>query len=443
MSTLSNARLGSANTYDTAVRNITARQTALSALQESLTSGKRVVRASDDPTSAAIAERALTRIGRIATDQRALASQVGAITQAETTLGDITEALQRFRELTVGAGNGTLSSADRKNATQEMQGLRDQIYALANREDSNGLPLFSALGSALEPFVGPQATAPDYKFNGLPGQSASSAVSIPFALDGGSAFMHQPRDGVFNATVSNTVSGAITGHTLSSSGVMVTNSAAVAATAAAATAAVPSVPFPTYTIKFTAIDSTTTPGTTTATYSITETPSVNPIVIPAAPAPFAAVIVSYPSGANTNIDVTAIPGLKFTITGTPALNDSVAIDASPSIFSVLDDAIRDIATATTNSQATQAVGQALYNIDISMQRVSTVRGQAGELLNRADRISGNQEKRSIQMEADRSRAEDLDMVKGISDFQNQQTGYQVAMQTYAQIQKLSLFDFIR
>jgi flagellar hook-associated protein 3 FlgL len=35
------------------------------------------------------------------------------------------------------------------------------------------------------------------------------------------------------------------------------------------------------------------------------------------------------------------------------------------------------------------------------------------------------------------------MVKGISDFQNQQTGYQVAMQTYAQIQKLSLFDFIR
>jgi flagellar hook-associated protein 3 FlgL len=46
------------------------------------------------------------------------------------------------------------------------------------------------------------------------------------------------------------------------------------------------------------------------------------------------------------------------------------------------------------------------------------------------------------LEADRSRAEDLDMVKGISDFQNLQTGYSAALQTYAQIQKLSLFNFI-
>jgi flagellar hook-associated protein 3 FlgL len=63
-------------------------------------------------------------------------------------------------------------------------------------------------------------------------------------------------------------------------------------------------------------------------------------------------------------------------------------------------------------------------------------------LGRVDRISSNQEKRSIQLESDRSRAEDLDMVKGISDFNNLQTGYQAALQTYAQVQKLSLFNFI-
>ena len=440
MATTSFSRVGSANTYDNAIRNISARQTNLSNLQENLTAGKRVVRASDDPTSAAIAERALTRIGRIATDQRALESQRNAITQAESVLGDVTDALQRFRELTVSAGNGSHSSAERRTIAQEMQGLRDQIFALANREDSNGQPLFSSLGSALKPFVGPQATAPDYKFDGLPGQSAGSPISIPFALDGDSAFMHQPaRDGVFNATVSNTISGAITGRTLSTSGVAVTNSAAVAATADAAIASLPSVPFPTYTIEFTGIDSTTLPGTTTATYTITETPSVNPIGFPA---PFAPVNVSYPTGANTDIDVTAIPGLKFTISGTPALNDSVTIDAGVSIFSVMDNAIRNIGSAANQVGAIQAVGQTLHNLDIGMERVSAVRGQAGELLNRADRISGNQDKRSIQMEADRSRAEDLDMVKGISDFQNQQTGYQAALQTYAQVQKLSLFNFI-
>jgi flagellar hook-associated protein 3 FlgL len=109
---------------------------------------------------------------------------------------------------------------------------------------------------------------------------------------------------------------------------------------------------------------------------------------------------------------------------------------------VLDDAIKDIGTASNANAAAQAVSQALHNIDIVMARISAIRGQAGDLLNRADRITSTQEARSIQLEGDRSRAEDLDMVKGISQFQNQQTGYQVALQTYAQVQKLSLFNFL-
>ena len=88
------------------------------------------------------------------------------------------------------------------------------------------------------------------------------------------------------------------------------------------------------------------------------------------------------------------------------------------------------------------MGQALANIDRGLERMHNMRGYAGELLNRADRITGDQSKRSEQLEADRSRAEDLDMIKGISDFQNQQTGYQAALQTYASVQKLSLFNYI-
>lgn len=422
MSTLSNARLGSANTYDTAVRNITTRQSALSALQENLTSGKRVVRASDDPTSAAIAERALTRISRIATDQRALATQVDAITQAESVLGDVTDALQRFRELTVSAGNGTHSAAERTTIAQEMQGLRDQIYALANREDANGQPLFSALGSALKPFVGPQATAPDYAFNGLPGQSASTAVSIPFALDGDSAFMlTSKQDASYNVSLNN---GNVT---LQASAVTINPATLVQNSS-----------YSISNIGITPVIPATTPATSVATYDLTETPAGTstplPLVVTVGPA--------FPSG-STTIPLTA-PGISLNLTGLPTAGDTINIVPNASLFSVLDNAIKDIGGASSNNNASsQAVSQALHNIDIGMQRVSAVRGQAGELINRAERISGNQDKRSIQMEADRSRAEDLDMVKGISDFQKQQTGYQAALQTYAQIQKLSLFDFIR
>lgn len=411
------SRLGSANAYDNALRNLSTRQSALASLQENLTSGKRVVRASDDPTGAAQAERALTRMSRIATDQRALESQRSSITAAENTLGEVNSALQDFRELVVSAGNGSYSAADRKTIAGQLTGLRDQIFALANRQDTNGLPLFSALGSALTPFVGPQSTAPDYQFNGLPGQSASSVVAIPFALDGDQAFMLQSaRDGAFNVSTSTIP----TTRSLTTSNITVSNSALVNGSA--------------YSIAIAGVDTTTVPGTTTVTYNVTESPNVT--------GPFTGLTASYPSTQSANIAVTAMPGLSLSIRGTPAVGDTIAVDPSPSIFSVLDDAIRDIGSAVNGNAAGQAVSQALGNIDIGMGRVSAVRGQAGDLLNRADRITDDLGKRTIGLEADRVRAEDLDMVKGIADFQNQQTGYQAALQSYAQVQKLSLFNYI-
>jgi flagellar hook-associated protein 3 FlgL len=57
-------------------------------------------------------------------------------------------------------------------------------------------------------------------------------------------------------------------------------------------------------------------------------------------------------------------------------------------------------------------------------------------------VDASQQTRSVQLEADRSRAEDLDMIKALSDQANQQTGYQAALQSYAQIQKLSLFNYL-
>ncbi len=410
-------RVGSANAYDIALRNIMNRQSSLSNLQENLTSGKKVVRASDDPTGAAQAERAITRLARIETDQRALESQRNSITQAESTLADVNDALQNFRELAASAGNASHSALERKSIAAQLSGYRDQIFALANRKDTNGLPLFSALGSALAPFVGPQALPQDYTFAGLPGQTASNEVAIPYTLDGDRAFMHLPaRDGVFNVTLTNVTAPA---HEIRTSGVTLTNPALVSGSA--------------YALNITGVDTTSVPGTTTVTWDIAENPNVT--------GPFSG-SASYPTNSVANIAVTQIPGLSLSIKGAPAVGDTLAIDPKPSIFSVLDDAIRDIGNALDSNAAMQAVGQALNNVDLGMAQVSSVRGQAGDLLNRADRISANQDKRSIQVEGDRSRAEDLDMVKGVSDFQNQQTGYQAALQSYAQVQKLSLFNFI-
>jgi flagellar hook-associated protein 3 FlgL len=415
MSASNLSRMGSANTYDLAIRNLSARQSELANLQENLTSGKRVVRASDDPTAAAQAERSLTRIARIASDQRALESQRNTLVMGESALGDVTDALQLFRELTVSAGNGTHSPAERTTIANQLQGLREQILAVANRRDTNGLPLFAGLGSASTPFSGPNAPPNDYSFLGLPGQITSSETSIPGTLDGDGAFMLQPRrDGVYNVTMSSIPAG----RTLQTAPVSMVNPSLVNGSS--------------YTVSVTGVA--TVAGTTTVTYSVAEGPPVSGPVQ-------TGLTASFPANLPT-FNITQMPGLSLTVNGVPAVGDTLQIDPSPSSFSVLDDAIKDIGTASNANAAAQAVSQALHNIDIVMARISAIRGQAGDLLNRADRITSTQEARSIQLEGDRSRAEDLDMVKGISQFQNQQTGYQVALQTYAQVQKLSLFNFL-
>ncbi len=407
-------RLGTAFVYDNAVRNIGARQTSLSNLQENLTSGKRVVRASDDPVAAAQAERALTRIERIKTDQRALETQRNAMALAESTLGEAVGLIQDARELIVHAGTPTFSPSDRRTVANELKGLREQLLAVANRKDTNGIPVLNALSSAAEPFKNSLAGGPDYIFDGLPGQTSSGTVSVPQTLNGDEAFMFQPqRDGAYNATVTPAATPAISGRTLTTGGITATDPSAVTGND--------------YKIEFTSV--TTTGGTTTATYTINGT----------APG----TTVSYPSDKPATISVTGVPGLRFDITGMPATGDTVDLKPTASIFSVLDSAIASLAGgATSSNDVTQAVGQALGNLDKGLERVLTVRGQAGNFMNRVDRISGDQEQRSLQLEADRSRAEDLDMIQGNSDFQNQKTAYSAALQSYAQIQKLSLFNFI-
>ena len=473
MSVTAFTRLASANTYDTTLRNLQERQTNLANMQESLTSGKRITSASDDPTGAAQAERALNRLARIATDQRALEAQRNSIASAEGTLGDVTDALQSFRELVVSAGNGTHTAAERTTIAGQLSGLRDRILSLANTKDSNGLPLFAALGSALTPFVGPQSQTPDYTFNGLPGQAATGPYAIPFTLDGESAFMNQPaRDGVFNITVGNSTSTLIPADRgLITDQMKTTNSTVVAQTAAATTAYNATLPpgsamedYPTYSVAFSNLVADPLTGMTSVDYTIAENPPVTTgfvtgpttvtyktgdvakITIPDASDP--AVVASGAAG---------IPGMTFTITGTPPTTDRNAgatvvgspangdvITATPkrSVFSTLDTIINDLGKAANGNAAAQAVGQALANIDTSMARVSAIRGQAGDLLGRADRITDTNSKRNVEQEANRSRAEDLDMIKGISDFQNMQTGYSAALQSYASVQKLSLFNFI-
>ena len=449
-------RVGTANMYDNTIRNVSARQTSLVNLQENLTSGKRVVRASDDPVSAAQAERALTRISRIQTEQRALENQRNAIAQAESTMGDAIGLVQEARQLMVNAGNGALTSKDRATIANQLQSLRDQLTAVANRTDTNGIPLLGALGSAQSPFMGPLNSTPDYLFAGQAGQTASDGVTLPNTLDGDSAFMFDAkRDGSFHAAITPGTSTVIVpGATTPSVPAMGQPNRALTTSAITVAEGTNFNKNPatglayTYSVSFSNVTLDPATNTLSATYNVSST---DPAFVPPAAQTLNPIKIGEKGEFNINglppgmsMKVTTLPtkAVDGTITLSPANGDTINISPQASVFSVIDKAIAEIKAAPNSNVAAQASGQALANIDIGLERMSNIRSYAGELLNRADRITGDQSKRSEQLEADRSRAEDLDMIKGISDFQNQQTGYQAALQTYASVQKLSLFNYI-
>lgn len=389
-------RLGTANTFDNTIANLTKRQADIADLQEKLSAGKRVVRPSDDPVGAAQAERAQNRLSRIETDERALKLQVNAMSMVEATLGDSVAALQTLRSLVINAGNGAYNANDRKSLALEMQGLRDQLFNYANRLDSNGNPIFGGLASQAAPFVD---AASGVSFSGIGGQRAATTTSIPGAMDGQTVWMNVPSGngvvkvdlGVSKGAVSTDAGqvidpGAVTGNT--------------------------------YELRF----------SSATTYDVINT-TTNTTVQSSKP---------YTQGQAVVFD-----GLSIVVSGQPATGDTVLVKPSTqlNVFKILDDAIASIRN-DSGHQLNHNLSLALTQIDASTNRIESARMVAGDLLNRADTIERNQTDKTLQLTADRSRAEDLDMPQAISEFHLQQTGYDSALKTYAAVQRLSLFNFI-
>jgi flagellar hook-associated protein 3 FlgL len=193
-------RITSATAFENSVSTLQRRQSALSKSQEQLTSGKRVLKPSDDPAAAAAAERALARSSRSDAEQRALAASRNAMQMAESALGDGGDLLQQAREAVVSAGNGSYTDAERQTLANTIRGLRDQLFAVANRSDGAGRYLFGGQGSDGQPLLdGPGGVS----YAGIGGETqAASGEASPLALDGRAAWLQAPDPANPGATIS-------------------------------------------------------------------------------------------------------------------------------------------------------------------------------------------------------------------------------------------------
>lgn len=121
-------------------------QQRVSRLQEQIGTGKRVLTPSDDPAATAQLLNLKSELARVESQQKNIAALNSALSLEETNLDSANSLLLRVRELTIQGQNGTLSPSDRGAIADEIDGLSEQLLAIANAQNADGEYIFS--GSA-------------------------------------------------------------------------------------------------------------------------------------------------------------------------------------------------------------------------------------------------------------------------------------------------------
>ncbi|WP_318784694.1 flagellin N-terminal helical domain-containing protein [Halomonas qinghailakensis] len=135
-------------------QNLNKSQNALTTSMERLSSGLRINSAKDDAAGQAIANRMTAQISGLAQAQRNANDGISIAQTTEGGLNQINDNLQRIRELTVQAQNGTNSQNDLQSIQDEVTQRLNEINRISEETDFNGTRVLSEAASPLTIQVG-------------------------------------------------------------------------------------------------------------------------------------------------------------------------------------------------------------------------------------------------------------------------------------------------
>ena len=111
---------------------------SMNSAMEKLSTGQRINSASDDAAGLAIASRMTSQIRGLEAGIRNANDAISMISTADGALIEVTNMLQRMRELALQASNGTTTSADRNYLNSEYVNLLAEIERIAQNTQWNG-----------------------------------------------------------------------------------------------------------------------------------------------------------------------------------------------------------------------------------------------------------------------------------------------------------------
>src|SRR5690625_557541 len=126
-----------------AQNNLTKSQSSLSSAIERLSSGMRINSAKDDAAGQAIANRFTANIRRLTQATRNANDDISIAQTTEGSLNEINNNLQRIRELSVQAANGSNSDSDLKSIQDEIGQRLSEINRVSEQTQFNGVEVLA------------------------------------------------------------------------------------------------------------------------------------------------------------------------------------------------------------------------------------------------------------------------------------------------------------
>ena len=401
-------RISTAGMHNTSISAILDHQVRMAKTQQQITTGKKFTTASEDPigaTRAAALDRTLADNEQYGRNSNIIETRLNYSEQA---MADVTNVLQRVRELTLEGANTTLGPGERKAIATEIRQNAAALLDIANRTDANGEFLYAGTSTNTRPFV-QGATSVTYQGDGTNRQvRISASQSLADGHNGAEVFTGiAERNGTFTTAVSaaNLSDATIDVGRVSDSTQWVPGN---------------------YTLQFT-------------------TPTDWQIVDDATPTPN---VVTTGTGFTSGQSI-SFNGVTVTITGTPAANDSFTVTTAQNVdmFAMLDQlagALEGTSTAAqTSAQFKNVIGASIANLDQALERVSSIRSDVGSRLAAIDSATSSREDEAVDLQALLSDLRDTDYASAISKLNQEYAGLQAAQAAYTRVAQMSLFDYLR
>jgi flagellar hook-associated protein 3 FlgL len=399
-------RISSQQIFSGGINRLQELNSSLNQTQEQISTGKRVNKPSDDPVAAARILKLDQELSRIETYQRNAGLAENRLQQEESALASSVDVIQRIRELTVQAGNGSLSPNDRKSISSEMKERIGQLANIANTRDASGEYIFSGFQGSTAAFGKDASGSWVYQGDeGLRVLEIDDGVTVPISDHGKGIYSSVPAAVFAESDPGNAAAARI-------DGIQMINDGALSAVSPD--------------------DITITVDTVAGTVSAVNSRTGDPLTVTPA---------AYTSGESFEV-----AGVQATITDAGD-GDEFTLRAGErqSVFATIENLIDGLDNIDKGSPAGQAayddlIAASLQNLDNAQESIVQKQTEIGGRLNAVDSTKSFLEDSSVYSEDIRSQLRDVDYAEAISNLSFQSFVLQAAQQSFAQVSQLSLFD---